>query len=1048
MSHRSPKAHFRKLILSTAAGASLLAGAGMAQAQSAQPSPEEPTTVDEIVVTGTRLRVADYVAPNPVQTINAETIELSGQTNVTQFLQDVPALVNSIDSETGADANSNFSGLALLNLRNLGTGRTLVLVDGRRHVPSVPGSSSVDVAQIPVALIERTEILTGGASAIYGADGVTGVVNFILKKDFEGFDVRSQYGWSEKGGGDNTFFSALWGDNFDGGRGNITLGIEYDQTEDVKFEQRDFTRTGNVLSSYNNPNDPNAVCTPTLTPGVNCDDPNVPDFLLGTGLVWYDTSLLGSVVTNYFTATSTSGASFLGDGSPFIEGQYVGAGHMIGGSGTPLEAFNDDLIPGQERFALYASGSYEFGGGHEVFGEIKYNSSYNDFFGQPSYDYGLFVSIDNPYIPANIRADALSPGGMGTAAGVTDTCDLVGVCLPGPGVLIARDNFFLGRLQQETTNETLRGVVGFRGPVTSAIDYEVSYVVGEAYQTIDYSNVRFMDRYYAATDVVIDPLTNQATCRSNIDPTALAIGDLFGQFPFTDPAIIGNGTFQPGPNSGCRPLNVFGTPDQAALDWVMGEGTEKARLSQHVFNAYLTGSTEDWFSLPAGPIAFVLGGEYREERSRTIPDPIQVQAEGLDFGGLTQLGRVNPTNGKYDVAEVFTEISIPLLADLPFAEELTLNGAFRYSDYSSIGETETWNVGLRYRPVQDIMFRGTVARAVRAPNINDLYAGRRQTFGSFSDPCDADFINQGENPANRLANCQAAFAALGVDLTDWDNTSTETTAGFITGNPLLEPEEADTYTYGFVLTPRFVPGLALTLDYYNIEITDAIASYSVQTIVNNCYDLPAGNPFCDLITRGVPAVNPGRIVSFDQVPGNLSSFRTSGFDFGLRYALDPANFGLERDIGRFTFSLSGNKLETLETQATADAITNYDVGEEGAPEWQANFDATWRYGGWLVNYGYSWFDKTSRVSNVTLATQPDYFPSEFMYYEERSVHDIRVGYEFNDGFEVYGGVNNFTDQEPLPIGFGDASYPVSSLGRYFYVGARAKFDSIGSAFRW
>lgn len=898
-----------------------------------------------------------------------------------------------------------------------------MLVDGRRHVPSAPGTSAVDVSQIPVALIERTEILTGGASAIYGADGVTGVVNFILKKDFDGIDLRSQYGWSEEGGGENSFVSLLVGRNFDNGRSNLTFGVEYDNTKDLDFNDREFTRVGNTLTSYNNPDDGT---------GVN-DDPNVPDFLVGTGLTWYDTSLEGSVFTNFFTATSTVGASFLGTGAPYIDGEYVGNAYSIGGSGTPLEAFNDDLIPGQERYTIHASGRYDLSPNHEFFAEVKYTNATTDFVGQPSYDYGLFVSIDNVFIPANILADALTPFGNGTPEGV----DAIG--LPGPGVLIARDNFFLGRLTQETQNETLRGVFGLRGDLGGGLQYEISYVAGEANQTIDYSNVRLNDRYYAATDVIRDPATGQNVCRSNLDPTALAPGDIFGQFAFDDPTLAGRGTFTPGRNSGCIPLNPFGTPSAAALDWVMGEGTETAQLRQHVLNAFITGDTEAWFSLPAGAISFVLGAEYRREESKTRPDDLQTQAEAIDFGGLTGLGRSVPTVGEYDVSELFTELSVPLLRDLPFAQELTFNGAFRYSDYSTIGETETWNLGLRYRPIQDIMFRATQARAVRAPNINDIFRGRSQTFGSFSDPCSADNIAFGDNPANRLANCTTAFAALGVNLATYLDTSSESTAGFITGNPLLDPEEADTQTFGLVATPRFIPGLVLTLDYYDVEISGAIASYSVQTIVNNCYDLPAGNPFCDLITRGRPVVNPGRIVSFDQVPGNLSSFATAGFDFGIRYTLDPANFGIDRDIGLFNFSVQGNKLERLETRATDDADLNDDLGEEGAPEWQATFDLTWAFNNLTVNYGYSWFDATSRVSNVTLVTQPDFYAPEYMYYDERSVHDLQVKYEINDWINVYGGVNNFTDAKPSPLGFGDASYPVSSLGRFFYIGVNTSF---------
>lgn len=1020
---------------------SVLSGAAMfftsAVAQEVAP---EAAVAEEVVVTGTRIRLKDYVASNPVTSITSETVELSGQTNVTQFLQEVPALVNSVDVETGADANSNFDGLSLLNLRNLGVNRTLVLVDGRRHVGSNPGTSAVDVSAIPVALIDRTEILTGGASAIYGADGVTGVVNFILKKDFEGVDLRAQTGWSQEGGGENYFLSGLIGDNnFADGRGNITLGFEYDKTEDLKFADREFTRSGNLPSLLPNPEDGDLTEDRDGDGEPEVYDDGIPDFIPVRGGTYADTSLIGSVYSNYNTAQSNFGVGFLTNGEQFAFSPYYGFAIEQSGSGTPTDLFNDDLIPGQERYSLYSTGSFELNDRHELFGEVKYTNSQVNFEGQPSYDYGLFISEENPFIPDVIRADAAAPGGL--------IDDPEGNGLPSAGVLLARDNFYLGRSMQDTENETFRAVGGVRGDLPAGLEYEVSYVFGRANQTIDYANVRLNDRYYAATDVVVDPATGQPTCRTNLQPTVGALGDLYGQFQYGSDVLASGATFTPGPNSGCRPLNVFAaSPDAAAIDWVMGEGTAKAELTQHVLNAFVTGDTESWFSLPAGAISFVFGGEYRKEKSTTTPDVLQAQAESIGYANLTGLGRVVPTNGEYDVTELFTEISVPILRDMPFAEELTVSGAYRYSNYSTIGLTDTWNVAARYRPVRDVMFRGTVARAVRAPNINDLFRGRQQTFQGFSDPCSQENLKLGDNPSQRQANCAAALTALGIDPATYRDTSSETTAGFLTGNPNLKAEEADTKTFGFVLNPRFVPGLSFSLDYYDVEITDAIASYSVQSIVNNCYDLPAGNEFCSLIERSGPEfiVNPGRIRTFDQVPGNLSSFRTAGYDFTLRYNLDPSRFGVERDVGTFSFGLVGNKLEKLERLETVDAPINDDKGEEGAPEWQATFDTTWSYNKLTVNYGISWFDQTSRYSNVEIANNSDIAPEEWKFYEERFVQDLQVRYELSDQFEVYAGVNNLGNQEPQPSGFGDASYPVSSLGRFFYVGASAKLGGVAS----
>lgn len=1037
MSKRSPL-HASSSLTGGIVATLLVLAPALATAQDRATDPQDDgSQLEEVVVTGSRIRVQDYVAANPVTTVSSESLEQSGQTNVTQFLQEVPSLVNSVDVETGSDVNGNFNGLSLLNLRNLGTSRTLVLVDGRRHVASSPGTSAVDATAIPTALIDRVEVLTGGASAIYGADGVSGVVNFILKKDFEGVDLRTQYGWSEQGGGENVFVSGLFGQNFAEGRGNLTFGFEYDQTEDVKFSDRDFTRLGNLRSLVDNPDDVNE--------DGSIDNPNIFDQIAVAGVNYNDTSLPGSVYTNFSTSPNTSGVSFLGTGQPFVDGsvQY-GSALALGGSGTPVDLFNDDLIPGQERYSVYTTGTFELSDNHELFGELKYTNSTVDFEGQPGYDYGLFISDQNPFIPANILADARTPGGFAsTPTGGPSGPDLG---LPGPGVLVARDNFYLGRSQQESENETIRSVVGLRGELFDGFDYEISYVFGRANQTINYGNVILNDRYYAATDVVINPATNAPVCRSNLDPTAAAPGDLFGQFPY-DASYLGRGTFTPGASSGCLPLNNFGTADPAAIAWVLGEGVFEAELTQHVVNAFISGDTERWFSLPAGPISFVLGGEYRKEESSTTPDALQTLAESIDYGGLTSLGRVVPTRGEYDVSEGFTELSVPILRDLPFANELTLSGAYRFSEYSTVGKTDTWNVAFRYRPIEDIMFRGTIARAVRAPNINDLFRGRGQTAAGFADPCDRNNRNDGENPQQRQANCDAALKAIGVNPLTYEDTSSETTAGFSRGNPNLDPEEGDTRTIGVVISPADIRGFTLSLDYYDIEITGLIQPFTVQRIVNNCYDLPAGNEFCDLITRSTSGVNPGRINGFEQVPGNLAFSSARGIDVGIRYAVDPANFGFERDIGTLNLQLQASHLLELDTQDTVEAPVVDGVGVEGAPEYQATFDATWNYRNLSVNYGVSWFDRTSRYSNTTLRTQVDIAEDSVKYYSDRFVHDVQARYEFENGLAVYGGVNNIGDQEPEPLGFGDASYPVSGLGRFFYVGAQANLDSIGSLFR-
>lgn len=1009
-------------VLSGLVGLTSLSFAGAAAAQVAA-APQEPVSeVEEIVVTGTRIRLPDYVAPNPVVSVTEKAITNSGQTNLTELLTEVPALAQSLTLQEGADTTTpGLAGLNLLNLRGLGTSRTLVLVNGRRHVSSNPGTAAVDVNSIPVALVERTEVLTGGASAVYGADGVSGVVNFILKDDFEGVDMRAQYGDSEAGGGGNVFASLLVGDNFAGGRGNVTFGLEYSKDDALKFADRDYTRTGNRFIFVNNPDDPETFgADQTL---------DIPDLVLANNARYIDTSRGGSIYTNFRNATTLSGVSFLADGTPFVDGESAGGFIALGGSGTPLDDFNDDLLPGLERGTVSLTGRYDLNDRLRVFGEAKYTQSETEFFAQPSYVYGLFVSLDNPFIPAAARADALAPGGLGLSQG---------------GVLLARDNFDLGTQNYDVMRETWRGVVGLEGDITDNISFEASYVYGRADQEQTANNVLINDRFFAASDVILSG--GQPVCRSNIDPTAVPAGDLFGQFAFPEAAF--GATFTPGANSGCLPLNLFGEGlnSQEAIDWITGTYTSDATIEQHVVNAFVAGDTTGFFSLPAGPVGFVLGAEYRKEQSDSRPSAIELLADELEYP-LTGVGRGTRTQGEFDVAEVFTEVSVPLLRDLPFAQAVDLSAAYRYSDYSTSGGSDTWNVNGRWAINDTIALRGTIARAVRAPNIVNLFQGRQQTFGSFADPCSSENLTEGENPALRLENCTADLAAFGLTVGEngFENTSSEAVGGFIQGNPALRPEGADTWTLGFVLTPAFIPGLSLSLDHYNIEIEDAIQSYSAQRIVNNCYDLPRPNQFCDLIERGNVGGNPGRIVSFSQSPVNVSNYETSGWDLNVAYRLDPANFGVERDIGTFNLSLVANALDVLTFTEDASAEPTISQGLADAPEYTATFDVTWNWRSFSANYGFSWFAETYRQSRVSRANNPDAYEAQYRKFPAREVHDFRIAYDVNDGVGVYAGVNNFTDQQPAP---GSEGYPVNALGRYFYVGATARLDSLGSLMPW
>ncbi|KPF80256.1 hypothetical protein IP78_07325 [Brevundimonas sp. AAP58] len=1026
----------RSLFLSTMlAGTASVFVMTAATASVAQTAPQDPavpqdeaTEVEEIVVTGTRLRLPDYVQSNPVVSVTGETIQYSGVTNVTDLLTDFPAVANSFNSVDSADTGGSASvGLNLLNLRNLGTQRTLVLVNGRRHVASDPGSAAVDTNTIPVGLIQNVEILTGGASALYGADGVSGVVNFVLRERFEGLDVRAQTGWTEDGGGERSFVSALYGRNFLDDRLNLTIAGEVALDEAISQFDRDYTTPGLREVLVGNPDD-------------FADDPNVPDFVFFRDVRYPDTSRGGSVYTDLDFGDSYFGFDYEGAGAVWRDGRPTSGFPVIGGSGTLLDDFVDDLSPAQDRYTINTTGRFQLNDNHELFWEGKFARIETGFTAQPTYDFGygpdnaflflgLWTGIDNPFMPTAIRNDAVTnPDGLGNPANAA----LLGV---DPGVFIQRDNFDLGYTGRDITRDTTRLVFGIEGDLPLGLTYEVSAVYGQTQTDNLYLNNRINDRFLAAIDVVQGP--GGPTCRSNLDPASYLAN------PNVDPRV-GARTFTPGPNSGCVPLNIFGdgSPSAEALAWVRTDSASSDKIEQTQLLGYISGDTEAFFSLPAGPISFALGAEYREEKSRsrvsdearlaqTVTDEL-APGEQLPYD-VTWEGSGQDSGGSFDVAEIFTEVSIPLLKDLPFADTLTLDGAYRYSDYSTAGGNEAWKVGLLYRPIDWILLRGTEARSVRAPNIGELFLPQVQTNALLTDPCDVDNVNLGTS--NRVANCTAALAAAGVaNPAAFQNTNSGSVQGRVGGNPNLDVEEAETTTYGIVIQPPIVPNLTLSVDYYDIALTNAIQFFSAQTIVDQCYDLPAGNQFCDLITRrSQPGPGQGFIDSFEQFALNVASYNTSGYDFTVRYALDPADWGIERDIGRFSFSLAGSKLEELVfiELDTPDSS----LGFPGAPEWIVSTDLTWEWRDFVVNYGFTYYDETFRIDPLTLAAEPDYVEEEYRLFSALKRHDIQARWNVDDRVTVYGGVNNLTDQQPDR---GSFATPIGPQGRTFYVGATYK----------
>jgi outer membrane receptor protein involved in Fe transport len=969
----------RKSFLIAASLNALVLAAAPAIAQEAPESGAPAEEGTDIIVTGSRISRPELSSPNPIVSFSAETIEQSGRTNLTDFLVQNPALIGSTTSadQSGSSGGFGATGTNLLNLRNLGTDRTLVLVDGRRHVAGLPGSASVDINTIPKDLLEKIDVQTGGASAVYGADGVSGVVNFILKRDFEGLRARAQVGVSEDGDAGNRFVAITAGKNFADGRGNVALSYEF--TDDDRLSSFARGRTG----------DPQQAFGLVRNPGDFPDNPTVFDRILLNNLRYADSSRDGAIDLDLDGIPD-----FTGTGKVYDRGRLLpsSGGLTQGGDSTPTAGYQGDLQPQNRIHNVNLISSFEVSEGLRLFAQGKYARTESFSVAQPSFDFFTYLAPDNAFLIQRFGAAAAANGAF-----------------------LSRDNFDLGIRGESTERETWRGVIGADGQITNNARYELSYTYGQTSSRFLSTNYRLTDRYFAALDAVRAP-SGEIVCRStlvggNIDPNN-----------FDGPAT----TFTPGAGSACRPLNLLGenVASQAALDFINVDLVNRYKVTQNVVSGSISGDFGAFFRLPGGPVGFALGAEYRKETSDFVSDPY------LQQGALADIAQISPEKGSFDVKEAFAELRVPLFSGQRFAETLEFNAALRLSDYSTVGNTKTWAVSGIYAPVREVRFRATYSQAVRAPNITELFSPTNGTFSFIDDPCDP--TNLGEGTQYRVANCQTALAAAGLTPAQIaafnpvsDPTATVSLPGRAGGNRNLTEETARTWTAGVVLQPSFLRGLTFTADWYNIRLENAVRTATAQEIVDLCVDQPTlSNPYCSSVTRSGTT---GYVSDYLVAPQNVAAFETAGLDVTLNYRFDAGK------IGRFNVRLQGNYLDKLTFVPTPGADVENSKFTDFVPEYSGNFDLTWTSGDISVNYGLAYFSKTRRFTEDQLRANPDISDPRYFWYREKWEHDIQVAFQVDDRFNFYLGVNNLTDEK------GDVArvaYPYSEIGRYFYAGAR------------
>jgi len=985
----------RCLLALSASCCALLVGPGaFAQAPDVIPDvdDEEILEEDQILVTGSRIRRSGFDTPQPVTVLDAEAIGLTGETNLGNLLNQLPALGATFSSSSSTGFIGT-TGLNLLDLRRLGIDRTLVLVDGRRHVGGLDVSPAVDINSIPIEMVERVEVITGGASAVYGADAVSGVVNFVLRDDFEGFRVNAQLGNADEGNNLTYSIRGTGGGNFADGRGNAVIAFDYRRSNGFLASERSYEREN--LSFVQNPND-----------GIGAnDDPNVPDTILIENARLPLFNFAGLTLSTDDVLGLAPGGELV----PYDLGEIFDNGRRsIGGDGVLLSDIGGSLQPDQEQIVFNGKLNYEVHEKVNFFVEGKYaQNNAQSFNGTGSFDTGIIIQNDNFFL-SDASRQLLADQGLDS-------------------ISVRRINNDFGERSDKITRETFRGVAGIEGDIRDNLSYELSYVYGRTNIVTTALNNRINPRFLAAYDAVaatqdvadaIDGVeVGDPVCRST---AAAATGG--------DP-VLPNGEAAPSfAFENCVPLDVFGVGQASpeAIAFINDDTVRNEEIQQQVITLAFSGDTSGYLELPAGPIGFAFGGEYRKEEAFTRP-------AGLDQLGITFGNAIGTTEGEFDVWEGFFEASVPLLKDLPFAKELSVDGAVRLSDYSTVGQTTTWRVGGSWAPIEDIRFRSTFSRSVRAPNIGELFDGQNQTFIFPEDPCDAENLDAGG--PQREANCRA----LGIPVGFQQDETSGNIPGTSGGNPNLGEETSEAFTVGAVFMPRFAPGWRLSVDFYDIDIDDAIIAPALDDVLSNCVDAETiDNSFCPLIERDPTTF---QITGFTLTQQNVAALTARGIDFESSYSFDVPSFAGIANTGELdvrtiaTYVLNRTDFPFQEFPD----VEEREDGELGDPVWNIVNNITWRRNAFTFNYELRILDNQLLIEQDEFAIDPDIqFPFETSI---EVYHDVQGRYQINDMFEVYAGINNITQNYPDAglSGAGIDSAIFDNIGRFYYGGVAIRF---------
>lgn len=1051
-----------------------LAGTGSAMAQDQDEEEEllDEEEVEEVVVTGSRIRRTGLETVEPAVILDQELLQQRAFTNLADLLNEVPSFGAPAADPIGTQ-NGTAVGQNVVDFLGLGSQRTLTLVNGRRYVSSNPPGAGisdglqVDFNTIPVALVERIDIIATAGAPTYGSDAIAGTINVILRDDFEGVNFTGQYSVTEKGDSETYQVQAVMGGNFADDRGNAVISFEYN--EQAGLAPAYFTRP------FFGRNEPFISEVPAGTAGfddLDGDGDGSPDRIFrifnangtdGESLVQIVST--NGIISPFNFLLPAQGVGSLPDGNFY---EFNGNGELVvhtpgtaipgtsaffaqGGDGYDLFDRVNTLVAPLTRFNFAGLSTYELNDYVTLFGEFAFsNSKASEFANQAGFQSfafgdssdGLTFSVDHPLLTDQARG-VLTSNGLSTFSIQRMLNDILSD----------------GELSAE--NSLWRAVGGARGEFEFAernFYWEASVNFGQADVNTLNEEGLIDEAYFNALDAValtqedIDTLGADLEGQTIIrNGEAITLGG--GNNPQVGDAICSVSLLQAqgedlsqagfgtsvGDNpyvDGCVPLDIFGDSRaaQAALDFVTASQVASSDINQAIYSVNFGG---DIMELPGGTWSFFSGYETRREEGSFNPG-------GFSERGFGRFSPSGATGGSFETDEVYVETYIPILNEdiVSFVNEFSVEAKFRYVDNTLAGADETWSVGTRLAVFDMVTFNGSYTEAIRSPSIGELFQPTVQTFGFVADPCDFRNIDEGPDPATRRANCIADGIADPDNFVS--NAVNASILGTSSGNPDLINESSKAFALGLAITPdKYVPGLQIRADYISVDIEDRISFLSASTQSEACYDSPdfPNVAACDAITRA----SNGQIVTFRSSQQNAASSEFQGVFLDVRYdfqladafALFDESFGTE-DMGEFRFR--ANVFRRIQNDLTIVGPTPpTNIGEFGTNRWQATYDFTYDYKDLQLFWRINWND-----NSLLDAAEENYFANEdgelINSTGARAIHNLSVNYQITENVQVRANVNNVMGRKGnlLQRAYGDIGIS-EILGRTFALTLRANF---------